>query len=249
MWDDINRPGVEFILKPNMAEEKRNELESENCETKGKGINAMFRRIISRDGVSYRSQQRTETDLTAVEKTEMLKDLYERNPNLFLARFGKWLSAEDLEICFAGMSSSYEIDYSVKKLKKDLADRNSGTGVKNRRYGALLRLEKDSDYFSEYEMRQRCPLQYEEYIGRFMTQEEKLKRDEISSTSGEVTMSSFIFQQIDRDWLQERQEVEREREQECMEEEEEEEEEENGKIEENSPPGIVFVSFVLYKLH
>ena len=147
------------------------------------------------------------------------------------------------------MSSSYEIDYSVKKLKKDLADRNSGTGVKNRRYGALLRLEKDSDYFSEYEMRQRCPLQYEEYIGRFMTQEEKLKRDEISSTSGEVTMSSFIFQQIDRDWLQERQEVEREREQECMEEEEEEEEEENGKIEENSPPGIVFVSFVLYKLH
>ena len=73
-------------------------------------------------------------------------------------------------------------------------------------------------------MRQRCPLLYEQYIGQYLTDEEKLEQDE-KLMKDEVKMSSFIFQQIDRDWLREKEMEEREME-ECVEEEEDDDDDE-----------------------
>lgn len=196
---------------------------SDNSEQEGK-TNEMFLRIITGDGVTVKSQQRNENELTIDEKTEILHELYEQKPSIFLSRFGKWLSERDLDY-FSEISSSYEMDYTIKKLKRNLAQKSSRTDVKNRRYEALMRLENDSDYFTEHEMRQRCPLLYEQYIGQYMTEEEKLERDQ-KEIGDEATMSSFIFQQIDRDWMDKKQKMEQEREEECMEEEEEEDEDE-----------------------
>ena len=123
------------------------------------------------------------------------------------------------------------MDYSLKQLKKRLAENMSGINVKNRRYEALLRLEKDSDYFSDHVMRERCPLLYEQYIGQFMSDEERLERDEALLKNEQPTMSSFIFQQIDRDWLECRQNVEKALE-ESMEQEEEEDEDDGRKEDE-----------------
>ena len=184
-------------------------------------INQMFFRIVSRTDVNIKSQQRTEADLTNKQKIEILKDIYEQNQSVFLARFGQWISIDDLQ-CFVAASGS-EMEYAIDVLKKSLKAKTSGVCVKNRRYEALQRLERDTNYFSEDEMQQRCPLLYEQYIGQHMTDEEKLELDN-EKMKEEVKMSSFIFQQIDRDWLQKKEMEEREME-ECMEEEEDEDSE------------------------
>ena len=184
-------------------------------------INQMFSRIINRTDVNIKSQQRNEADLTNEQKMEILKDIFEQNPRVFLARFGKWISIDDLQ-CFVAASGS-EMEYAIDVLKKSLRAKVSGVCVKNRRYEALRRLERDTSYFGDDEMQQRCPLLYEQYIGQYMTDEEKFELDN-AKMKEEVKMSSFIFQQIDRDWLEKKEREEREME-ECMEEEEDEDSE------------------------
>lgn len=48
--------------------------------------------------------------------------------------------------------------------------------VKNRRYGAMQRLRKSGDYFSEKEMERRNPLLYDHLIGKHMTAEERKEK-------------------------------------------------------------------------
>ena len=181
-------------------------------------INQMFYRIINKTDVDIQSQQITETDFTNEQKVQILKELFEQNPSVFLARFGKWISLDDL-CCFCAASGS-EMEYTISVLKKSLSANASGICVKNRRYEALRRLEKETSYFSDDEMQERCPLLYQQYIGQYMTDEEKFEKDE-AKMKDEVKMSSFIFQQIDRDWLKKKEMEEQEME-ECMEEEEDE---------------------------
>lgn len=189
--------------------------------TKGE-IHQMFLTIISKTDVNVKSQQWSETDLTKEQKIEILKDIFEKDPQVFLSRFGKWISVDDL-CCFCAAPGS-DMEYAIAALEKSFKAKASGVFVKNRRYEALQRLERDSNYFSDDEMRQRCPFLYEQYIGQYMTEEEKFEQAE-AKMKDEVKMSSFIFEQIDRDWLKKKEMDEREQE-ECMEEEEEEDDEE-----------------------
>jgi hypothetical protein len=200
-------------------EENLNDFREISDQSKTEEMNQMFCRIINKTDVNIKSQQRTDTDLSDEQKIQILKDIFEQNPRVFLARFGHWISVEDLR-CFCAASGS-EVEYAISVLKMNLNAKSSGVCVKNRRYEALQRLEKDTSYFSEDEMQQRCPLLYEQYIGQYMTDEEKFEQDE-AKMKDEFKMSSFIFQQIDRDWLRKKEMEERELE-ECMEEEEDDE--------------------------
>lgn len=185
-------------------------------------MNQMFLRIISKTDVNVKSQQWSETDLTNEQKIQILKDIFEKDPEVFLSRFGKWISVDDL-CCFWAAPGS-DMEYTIAALEKSLKAKASGVFVKNRRYEALRRLESDSNYFSDDEMRQRCPFLYEQYIGQYMTKEEKFEQAEAKMKS-EFKMSSFIFEQIDRDWLEKKEMDEREQE-EGMEEEEDDDDEE-----------------------
>ena len=118
--------------------------ESSNLDKTTK-MNEMFCRIVNKDDVNIKSQQRSETDLTNEQKIQILKDIFEQNPRTFLARFGKWISLEDLR-CFCAASGS-EMEYAVRILEKSLRTKASGVCVKNRRYEALQRLERESSYF------------------------------------------------------------------------------------------------------
>ena len=52
----------------------------------------LFRSIIEQDGVFYRSQQRGEADFTFDQKHEILKELFTRNPPIFLQRYHSFIS-------------------------------------------------------------------------------------------------------------------------------------------------------------
>ena len=199
-------------------EENLNNFTDSLKQRKTEKISQMFNRIINKTDVNIQSQQITETDLTNEQKVQILRELFEQNPSVFLTRFGKWISLDDL-CCFCAASGS-EMEYTISVLKKSLSANASGICVKNRRYEALRRLEKGTCYFSDDEMQERCPLLYQQYIGQYMTDEEKFEKDE-AKMKDEVKMSSFIFQQIDRDWLKKKEMEEQEKE-ECMEEEEDE---------------------------
>jgi hypothetical protein len=209
--------------------ENSNNLTDNLKHNKTEKISQMFNRIIGKTDVNIQSQQITETDLTSEQKVQILEELFEQSPSVFLTRFGKWISVADL-CCFSAASGS-EIEYAINVLKKSLSAKSSGICVKNRRYEALQRLEKDTSYFSDEEMQQRCPLLYEQYIGQYMTDEERFEKDE-AKMKDEVKMSSFIFQQIDRDWLKKKEMEEREME-ECMEEEEDSDNDNEGYDEDN----------------
>lgn len=201
-----------------------NEFIQTRSPDKTERINKMFEKLIKINEVNIKSQQRAEADLTDAEKLKILQDIFEENPRLFFIRFGKWVSFEDLT-CFDPTVGS-EMEYAITTLRKRFHATSSDVCVKNRRFEALKRLEKESNYFSDEEMQQRCPLLYKQYVGQYMTEEEQLKQDDIRMKD-EVRMSSFIFQQIDRDWLKSKEEEEEEME-DCVEEEEEEDESDDG---------------------
>ena len=79
---------------------------------------------------------------------------------------------------------------------------------------------KGSDYFSEENMRKRSPLLYEQYIGQYLTEEEKFERDK-AEMGDDLNFSDILMRQQEKemdDWL-----LEYHRDQEsCMQEEEDE---------------------------
>ena len=180
-------------------------------------VENMLSRIANSDAV-VKSQQRGEPDLTVDEKVTILRGILEKNPGSFLMRFGRCLVEDDLRT-FDHLKGDYEIDFRVKEVKNILDANKNKTGVRNRRYECLQRLMKDSDYFSEEKMRKRAPLLYEEYIGQYLTEEEKFERDR-AEMGNDPCLSELLMSRQEKEmdeWF-----LEYQRDQEaCMEEEDE----------------------------
>lgn len=208
-------------------------------------VRNMLSRIARSDAV-VKSQQRSEPDLTVDEKVCILEEVLERSPSSFLMRFGRYLAEEDLRN-FEHLKGDYEIDFRLTEVKNIIDSKKTKTGIRNRRYECLQRLMKDSDYFSEANMRKRSPLLYEEYIGQYLTEEEKLDRDR-TEMGGDPCLSEIIMNRQEKemnDWL-----LEYQRDQEaCIEEEEEEEDLENDSSTDNGDYNfvkqIVFICVLL----
>lgn len=180
-------------------------------------VRAMLCRIASSDAV-VKSQQRGEPDVNVDEKVAMLQEILEKKPTSFLMRFGRHLAEEDLRN-FEHLRGDYEIDFRLNEVKNIIDSKKTKTGIRNRRFECLQRLMKDSDYFSEENMRKRSPLLYEEYIGQYLTEEEKLDRDR-AEMGADPCLSELIMNRQEKemnDWL-----LEYQRDQEaCVKEEEE----------------------------
>lgn len=181
-------------------------------------VEDMLSRIANSD-VVVKSQQRGEPDFTIDEKIAILQEILDKSPSSFLMRFGRHLTEDDLG-SFNHLKGDYEIDFRIKEVKNILDIKKSKTGVRNRRYECLQRLMKDSDYFSEENMRKRSPLLYEQYIGQYLTEEEKFERDK-AEMGDDLNFSDILMRQQEKemdDWL-----LEYHRDQEsCMQEEEDE---------------------------
>ncbi|KAL3984810.1 hypothetical protein ACH3XW_36065 [Acanthocheilonema viteae] len=137
--------------------------------------NRMIDRIISQDGIFYRSEQRDTPDLTTQEKRELLENLFVENSHLFMRRYHRYLMVEDCD-CFD--QNDYEIQFYVKAIIercKDMdAKKRKNVKLRNQRYAELLRLKRETDYFSNKKMREREPLLFDKMIGRFLPEEEQI---------------------------------------------------------------------------
>lgn len=187
-------------------------------DTHERNVKHMLSRIASTDAV-VKSQQRGEPELAVDEKIAILHELYDKKPASFLMRFGRYLSEKDLGN-FEHLRGEYEIDFRLKEVKNILDGKKKKTGIRNRRYECLQRLMKDTDFFSEEQMRKRSPLLYEQYIGQYLTAEEKLDRDR-AEIGDDLCLSQMIMNRQEKemnDWY-----LNYQRDQEaCLEEEEEE---------------------------
>lgn len=207
-------------------------LEEQQENTDEKRLQDMFLRIAN-SNVIVKTQQRDELDFTVEQKLDILRDILEKNPATFLMRFGHVISAEDL-VYFENLEkekNNFELTFRIKELKNLFDEKKKHVHVQNRRYKALQRLMTSSNYFDETEMRKRDPLLYEQYVGQYMTEDEKLARDRADQCS-HPTLSDVLLQSIDSRQTEWRFQCQKEREEEeCAEEDSDSESEsENGKV-------------------
>ena len=158
-----------------------------------------FDKILSSNQV-IKSQQRGDPELTKEEKSSILSNMLLSSPGSFLRRFGSLLDLEDLT--YFVTSTDYEVQYRTKELKRLLNGNNRQKRTNNRRYKAIEELTRNSDYFSEQEMKERCPLLYEQYIGKFLSDEE---RDKLGRCQpGELSLAAHIANKLDNDIMTEK---------------------------------------------
>lgn len=161
--------------------------------------------LINRQDVFFKSQQRNESDLTAHEKANIANSILQKSKSNFLARFGKQIQEQHLsyfENYMEDEDEGYDLKFYIQNLKRYFSKKRT-TDIKNRRYGALNKLVKDDDYFTETEMMKRNPLLYDQLVGQYMTQEEKNKRDNINTQN--ITFVNILLEGIDRDTTRQKQ--------------------------------------------
>ena len=158
----------------------------------------IYSKIIASDK-TIQSQQRGEPELTPTQKYAILHSLLRTKPGSFLMRFGSLLDGSDLSYIESVATVDYEVEYRLKVLRKQLglSLKSRRKQVQNRRYQYLQHLMENSSYFSEEEMRNRNPLLYEEYIGQYMTTEEKDDLD--MGDRSDVTLSGLILKKMEID--------------------------------------------------
>ncbi|XP_066923121.1 coiled-coil domain-containing protein 97-like [Clytia hemisphaerica] len=181
--------------------------------------NRMFDHIITTGGI-VKSQQKDEADLTQDEKLSLLRLQFFQNKESFLYKFGTLLTLDDLDN-FNGFKENSDCNYYLGKLKQNLDPKQIDSKIKNRRYNYLKQKLKNTSYFSDEEMKNRCPFLYQQYIEQYKTEEERLKEKE--NDLAKNSLAQFLLGTIDNKIHQARCKIEEE----AMEEQEEEEEDED----------------------
>lgn len=128
-------------------------------------------RKISLTNAYFKSQQRGEPDLTFEEKYQISSSLLDNSPQLFLARFYKYLDSNDIRY-FDKYRGDYEVDFYIKEIL-NVTSKSEKIQTKNRRYEAMKALINEGEYFSNSEMKKRNPLLFEQLVGQYMNQAER----------------------------------------------------------------------------
>ncbi|XP_013105930.2 coiled-coil domain-containing protein 97 [Stomoxys calcitrans] len=146
--------------------------------------------------IVFKSQQRGEKELLPSEKVKLALDIYQRNPQTFLMRFGNYMEENHLND-FARLSiadSDEEMYALVKDYQRKIKTRQQD--IKNRRYVALQKLIDEGEFFSEQEMMKREPELYHELIGQHLSAEEKQKRDSYDVRN--TTFSGILMHSLEQ---------------------------------------------------
>ncbi|XP_062387191.1 coiled-coil domain-containing protein 97 [Sardina pilchardus] len=174
-------------------------------------------------GSPVKSQQIGDPDLTLEERGQILLELYEAKPLVFLERYQAYLKPEHLD-AFSHVSGDFRAQHYFKEVQRRAGSQTNKTNVRNHRYAALRALQKEGQYFSEEQMRIREPLLYEQYIGQYLSEEEIFQRSQDAMQSGPGGLSDLLIDSYQERVLQARLQEQQE-EEDCAQEEEEEDEE------------------------
>lgn len=146
--------------------------------------------------VTFKSQQIGEMDLNIQEKKQIALNLYKKGKSLFLTKFGSYLTHNHLLYFESPTTEEYDVKIIVTQLQKILHDKDKKVLTKNRRFEALNKMLKENAYFSESEMMRRNPLLYEQLVGQYLSEKEKLDRDNIDTAN--ITLLNVLLEGMDR---------------------------------------------------
>lgn len=200
-------------------------------------VNAMVE-VVALSGNLVKSQQKGEAELTLDQRKEELLQQYNDKPLVFLERYHVCLKPEHLST-FGHVSSDPRAQHYSKVIQRRAAGFTNRKRVKNHRYAALRALQKKGDYFSEEQMRRREPLLYEQYIGRYLTDEEVLERSQEAMLDGAPEgsrtggLAHLLLNSYQERLIQNRLQQEQEKEDGA---EEEDEEDDNNQVQEEGEP-------------
>uniref|UniRef100_UPI00359022EF coiled-coil domain-containing protein 97 n=1 Tax=Myxine glutinosa TaxID=7769 RepID=UPI00359022EF len=181
---------------------------------------------VAKSGLTVRSQQRGEPDLTMDEAEATLRDLYKSHPGVFLERYHTVLGNEHAA-CFIEHPSadSFQVKFYLDVMRKRATQR-AHTTVRNRRYAALRALVNEGDYFSERNMRERDPLLFQQYVGRFLSDEQLVAITRSGQDGQPAFLSDVLLDTYQEVEIRQRLKQQQDEENGMMEIEEEDEEEE-----------------------
>ena len=144
----------------------------------------------------FRHQQKDEPDLSLEEKQNIVHNLVQNKPAIFLQRFGKYLSEEQLEYFDELRTDNYELEFILAQVRQDQCRFIKGHKVKNRRYAALQKMiHENNEHFTEAAMKARNPLLHEQLVGRFMTEDEK--EEEGRPDMSNCSLTNIILEHMD----------------------------------------------------
>jgi len=150
----------------------------------------------SLSGGFFRHQQKDEPDLGLEEKQNIVQNLVQNKPAIFLQRFGKYLSEEQLEYFDELRTDNYELEFILAQVRQDQCRFIKGHKVKNRRYAALQKMiHENNEHFTEAAMKARNPLLHEQLVGRFMTEDEK--EEEGRPDMSNCSLTNIILEHMD----------------------------------------------------
>lgn len=96
-----------------------------------------------------KSQQIDDPDLSLVERKEILLELYNSKPLVFLERYQTYLKPEHLE-AFSHVSSDFRAQHYCKEVQRRAGSQTKKTSVRNHRYAALRALQKGRSLIAFY---------------------------------------------------------------------------------------------------
>ncbi|XP_041468356.1 coiled-coil domain-containing protein 97-like [Lytechinus variegatus] len=215
---DLPRLNTESIQAP----ENMELISAPQIDTTDELLNAQRRMFenIALSNARIKNLQRDDVDLSMSERVKILSEQFHHSPAVFIEKFHPYLCEDDL-VCFEPSSDVYEVSFYLKRTKRRLSTGNNSVVVKNRRYEALKKLEKEGTYFSDDEMRAREPLMYEQLIGQYLTDEER------AETRTKVDKTDLKFSTILMSFMQDQETKELYKRQQDKEEEAEEEEDDD----------------------
>lgn len=177
-----------------MTEENLLEVQTNNKNTKTPQEQIIDHIVLKALNSDFISQQKNQLEFSLEERRKIAEDILNDSHSKFLYTFGDYLIEDHLEYFKSRNNDNYEIHFHLHRLSRLI---NSKKVVcKNRRYQAMLELLK-GDYFSDNEMRNREPLLWEQLVGQYLSEEEKLNYD--NQYLAQNSLTEVLFEQIDRD--------------------------------------------------
>ncbi|XP_052854537.1 coiled-coil domain-containing protein 97 [Drosophila gunungcola] len=151
----------------------------------------IFKTLAENNQIVFKSQQIDDPEIPLEEKQVIAREVFEKNRESFLIRFGGYLNVRQLG-SFQDLAVKEPIkpDENLEEMcllledfRRKLSTRS--VSIKNRRYHAMQQLLDKGEYFSEHEMMQRAPDLYQELVGQYLTEAEKKARDsyDVKNTS------------------------------------------------------------------
>uniref|UniRef100_W8CBQ5 Coiled-coil domain-containing protein 97 n=1 Tax=Ceratitis capitata TaxID=7213 RepID=W8CBQ5_CERCA len=152
--------------------------------------------------IVFKSQQIDDPELLHEEKVQIAREIYSKNAQTFLMRFGSFMEERHLatfsEMAVTNKENNEEMELLLQDYRNKLRTRERD--VKNRRYAAMQQLISDGEYFSEQEMMKRAPEMYQELIGQYLSEAEKKQRDEYDVKN--TTFSGILMHTMEQQQLQ-----------------------------------------------